>query len=74
MAARGAGNILDKLDNFLRKRLRGSYTFINKTPFALQFKLHSDIEVDLLPSPYWGEFPENYHRYIEDKDESTRRK
>lgn len=70
----GVSNILDRLDIFLRRRLKKDYVLVGKTAYSLQFKFHGDIDVDLLPSPYWGEDPDKLHRFLEDKKEEVRRK
>lgn len=70
----GVDNILDRLDVFLRRRLREAYVYTNKTSFSLQFKLNGVIDVDLLPSPYWGEDPDPFHRFLEGKDKNERMK
>ena len=70
----GVDNILNRLDIFLRKRLGDAYEYVKTTPFALQFKLHGEIDIDLLPSPYWGNEPDRFHQFLKDKEESVRRK
>uniref|UniRef100_A0A1X7V266 2'-5'-oligoadenylate synthetase 1 domain-containing protein n=1 Tax=Amphimedon queenslandica TaxID=400682 RepID=A0A1X7V266_AMPQE len=70
----GVDNILDRLDVFLRRRLPEAYVHVKKTSFSLQFKLNGVIDVDLLPSPYWGEDPDQFHRFLEDKGEKERMK
>ena len=67
-------NILDRLDVFLRRRLGDAYVYVDKTSFSLRFKLHGEIDVDLLPSPYWGEKPDAFHRYLEDKNDEDKMK
>ena len=69
----GVSTIIDRLDTFLRRRLGQDYEFVNKTSFSLQFKFHGDIDVDLLPSPYW-DTPDELHRYLEDISKKDRPK
>ena len=61
-------SILDRLDRFLRDHFKVLYQFTRKTSFSLQFKFHDDIDVDLLPSPYW-EKPADLHRFLEGKSQ-----
>ena len=73
VAEMGMKDVLKKLDRFLSSHFPHDYTEAKQTAFSLQFRFHNDIDVDLLPSPYWSS-PEELHRFLEDiKDEKRRR-
>lgn len=63
----GIGDTLSKLDRFLSSTLGRKYKKTKTTTFSLQFRYDDYIDVDLLPSPYWGETPEYYHYYLQGK-------
>ena len=65
--------ILDKLHAFLSQHFGVKYEFTKKSQYSLQFRFHNDIDVDLLPSPYW-EKPEELHRFLENKTDDQRQR
>ena len=69
----GVDSILEKLKTFLSRRFGRDFEFETKTNFSLQFRFHGDIDVDLLPSPYWTSYDE-LHRFMEDKTKEVRMK
>ena len=69
----GVDSVLEKLKKFLSRHFGKDFKFDKTSPFSLQFRFHNDIDVDLLPSPYW-ETPDQLHRFLEDKAECDQRK
>ena len=69
----GVKSTLDKFEEFLQAEYGDDYKKYKQTPFALKFKLYDELEIDLLPSPYWGSAVE-YHRFLSRLDKENRRK
>lgn len=68
----GVKNILDKLRTFLSRHFGNNFINDKTSPFSLQFRFHNDINVDLLPSPYW-ETPNQFKTFLQSIQESDRR-
>ena len=60
--ADGLKEILKKIHQLLQKHLSGNYSNPSLTEHALRFT-YDELEVDLLPSPYWPS-PNDYHTYL----------
>ena len=68
----GVKNILDKLRTFLSRHFGNNFINDKTSLFSLQFRFHNDINVDLLPSPYW-ETPNQFKTFLQSIQESDRR-
>ncbi len=68
----GVKNILDKLRTFLSRHFGNNFKYDKTSLFSLQFRFHNDINVDLLPSPYW-ETPNQFKTFLQSIQESDRR-
>ncbi len=58
----GVDDILDKFHRHLTVKYGRDYCYSSTTPYALQFTLYGEMEVDLLPSPKW----KKYSFYLKD--------
>ena len=45
--------ILDQIDTMLRRRLGDRYRNVQLTNHAVRFSFDGELQVDLLPSPFW---------------------
>ena len=68
----GVKNILDKLRTFLSRHFGNNFINDKTSLYSLQFRFHNDINVDLLPSPYW-ETPNQFKTFLQSIQESDRR-
>ena len=69
----GVGETLRKFDSYLAAKYGRNYSRNKMTPFALQFTLYGQLEVDLLPSPHWDTY-RGYLSYIAGLIPDNRRK
>ena len=73
VARYGVRDILNKLERFLRRHFGANCQNLDTTDFGLSFKFHGEIEVDLLPSPFWAS-KEDFHAFLSGCNNSERRK
>ena len=69
----GVKGILDKLEWFLNQQFGRNCTELTKTDYGVSFTFHEEVEVDLLPSPYW-DGKRGFHEFMRPLSDKDRRK
>ena len=72
VAKEGVKDILDTLEEFLEDQFGDDCTNLSRTEYSVSFTFHGEIEVDLLPSPFW-ESKEELHAFLSHLKKDKRR-